>query len=112
MWDENNEWSGQWRIWTAEDFLTSLELQDRALNLYMENNDRYLRKAGSFNAFDYRSQRINGLEGNFQITPVGLMAAAHRRGWGKVLAYLEHQEKNNWESDFDGLDGNLPKIFK
>ena len=112
LWDENNEWSGQWRIWTAEDFLTSLELQDRALNLYMENNDRYLRKAGSFNAFDYRSQRINGLEGNLQITPVGLMAAAHRRGWGKVLAYLEHQEKNNWESDFDGLDGDLPKIFK
>ena len=110
--DENNEWSGKWGIRTAEDFLTSLELQDRALNLYMENNDRYLRKAGSFNAFDYRGQRINGLEGNFQITPGGLMAAAHRRGWGKVLAYLEHQEKSNWESDFDGLDGDLPKIFK
>ena len=23
LWDENNEWSGQWGIWTAEDFLTS-----------------------------------------------------------------------------------------
>ena len=113
LWDENNEWSGQWGIDTAADFLTSLALQDRALTLYMKHNDQYLHGArNTLDVFDYRGQMVMGLEGNFRITPVGFMAAAHRRGHGDVRAYIRHQEENGWVSDFDGLDGDWPEIFK
>ena len=91
LWDENNEWSGMWEINTARDFLASLELQDRALTLYMKNNDQYLHGGkNTLDVFDYRGQMVKGLAGNFRITPVGLMAAAHRRGHGDVRAYIRH----------------------
>ena len=67
---------------------------------------------GTLDVFDYRGQMIKGLEGNFRITPVGLMAAAHRRGHGDVRAYIRHQERNGWNSDFDGLDDDWPDRFK
>ena len=57
LWDENNEWSGMWEINTARDFLASLELQDRALTLYMKNNDQYLHGGkNTLDVFDYRGR--------------------------------------------------------
>ena len=97
LWDENNEWSGQWGIDTAADFLTSLALQDRALTLYMKHNDQYLHGArNTLDVFDYRGQMVMGLEGNFRITPVGFMAAAHRRGHGDVRAHIHGLLFGEW----------------
>ena len=73
----------------------------------MRNSRKYLQDAGDLDVFDYRGQKIIGIYDPSQpttITPVGLMAAAHAEGHGKVRAYIKHQRKNGWISDFDALD--------
>ncbi len=54
--------------------------------------------------FDFRGQEIAGIIGNFKVTPVGLMAAAHAEGQGRVRAYIEYQQNNGWRSSFDNLN--------
>ena len=37
---------------------------------------------------------------------------AHRQGHAKLRAYIRHQERNGWISDFGGLDDELAKDYK
>ena len=105
--DKNGEWTCELDVCTKERFLASKELQDRALTAYMRNTQKYLRDAGNLDVFDYLRQKIIGIfdpTKPITITPVGLMAAAHAEGHGKVRAFIKHQKKNGWVSDFDDLD--------
>ena len=100
----NREWTGQWGINSMDQFKMSWSAQERAFSAYMPILERYLHVEGDFDAFDYVGQEIQGVVASFRITPVGLIAAAHRRGHGGVLEYLEYQKAHGWKSnDFEDL---------
>ena len=89
-------------------------MQNLALNEYMAVTESYLHGGRNrFDAFDHRGQEIDGVLGiKFTISPVGLMAAAHRWGAGGVRDYIRHLEKNNWVSNFDEFDDETKKKYR
>ena len=112
--DENNEWTGQWEIKETRQFLDRRDVQQQAMTKYMANMERYLH-SGRYDAFDYVGQEIVGIKTQeiaamgsvgtpITISPVGLMAAAHRWGDGGVRSYIDYQIENDWVSNFEGLD--------
>ena len=109
--DEKN---GQWGITNTLQFLERPGAQEQAMIKYMANMERYLR-GGHYDAFDYVGQEIVGIKAQemaamgdvaipITISPVGLMAAAHRWGDGGVRSYIDHQIESDWVSNFEGLD--------
>ena len=112
--DEKNDWTGQWGITNTLQFLERPGAQEQAMTKYMANMERYLR-GGHYDAFDYVGQEIVGIKAQemaamgdvaiaITISPVGLMAAAHRWGDGGVRSYIDHQIESDWVSNFEGLD--------
>ena len=103
--DAEGNWTGRWGIGTKSQFLASSDVQNLAMTEYMRNNEGYLHGArDELDVFDFRGQEIVGVIGSFKVTPVGLMAAAHRWGAGGVRSYFDHQIENSWVSSFEGLD--------
>ena len=110
---KNGEWTGQWGINSMKQFEKSWSAQERAFSAYMPILERYLHVTGDFDAFDYMGQEIEGVVASFKVTPVGLIAAAHRRGQGPVFQYLEYQKEHGWKSnDFDDLSEEEAQIFR
>ena len=111
--DAEGNWTGRWGIRSKSQFLADSDVQNLAMTEFMRNNERYLHGArDELDVFDFRGQEIVGISGSFGVTPVGLMAAAHRWGAGGVRSYIDHQIENGWVSDFEGLDKDTRDKFQ
>lgn len=91
-----------------DDFLKSETAQNTAAQKFFAGKEESLRRTGTFN---HVGQDVNGVKGDFKVSEAGLLAAAHRDGEGAVKAYIEHQKKNNWRSQFDNLDKGVKEKF-
>ena len=70
--------------------------QEKAIEVYLEKTERYLRDKG---ATAYAGQTIDGIKGDIALTKGSLLAAAHREGAGNVVKYLDHLKRHNWISE-------------
>lgn len=89
--NKNYHWLGKNNIYSTNDFLNNPEIQERALDEFMKVQQRYLKHYGSW---DYIGTPIDGIEADFNVTDTGLLAAAHRGGYGPVRDYLNALDKN------------------
>jgi hypothetical protein len=99
--DRNTKrWTGslarQLGITSEQDFLNSPLAQEKAIEVYLEKTEGYLRDKG---ATAYAGQTIDGIKGDIALTKSGLLAAAHREGAGNVVKYLDHLKRHNWISE-------------
>ena len=83
-------------ITSEQDFLNSPLAQEKAIEVYLEKTERYLRDKG---ATAYAGQTIDGIKGDIALTKGSLLAAAHREGAGNVVKYLDHLKRHNWISE-------------
>lgn len=82
----NNDWSGTFLgrdgVNSLQDFLNNLGAQENAQIIFKKKQWGYLKAVG---AHRYSGQIING----YKITDSGLLAGAHLKGAGSVIAYLK-----------------------
>ena len=105
-------WTGKHGITSTKQFFDNIDVQNLAFTEYMSVTEGYVHEGGDFDAFDYRGQEIDGVLGiKFSISPVGMMAAAHRWGAGGLRDYIKHLRKNNWVSNFDEFDDENKKKY-
>ena len=111
--DNNYNWTGKNGIYSLNDFLTSPEKQEQALDEYLKSNYGQLKNKGALN---YLGTPMQGIVNNFDITNTGLLAASHREGAGAVNNYLKHLVKNQNERyyiDYNNIsDRNMSEMFK
>ena len=100
MKDKAKRWTGRHGIFSENDFLGDPVAQDQAMQDYFDRLEGQLTDKG---AWDKIGQEIRGVKATFQITPQGLLAAAHRQGAGAVRQYLDHLVQRGWVSDVDAL---------
>lgn len=106
---KDGSWIGVPGVDSEAEFLTNKQAQEEAIRRYIGKVEGYLRHNGSVG---YVNQRVNGTAGAFAITEAGLVAAALRAGHDNIKNYLEHTQKNNWNSDFSKLSPDDQKMFK
>lgn len=102
----HNAWDGEFTgkdgIYTMANFLDSPSIQEKAQREFKKKQWGYLKNLG---ADKYIGSKINGIE----ITPSGLLAAAHLLGQGGVMKYLE----NNGNATLtDGYNTNIEEYLK
>jgi len=100
MKDRVGRWTGRQGIFGENDFLNDPVAQDQAMQDYFDMLEGQLTDKG---AWDKIGQEIRGVKATFQITPQGLLAAAHRQGADAVRRYLDHLAQRGWASDVDTL---------
>lgn len=83
--DRTANWTGKYGIHSRTEFLADPDAQEKALTDYLNDNERQLRALG---AFTHIGETIHGLDGDFQVTRAGIMAAAHREGAPATKDYL------------------------
>jgi hypothetical protein len=93
--NENGDWTGTMGVKSKDDFLNSPEIQEKALEKLMAQNERRIE---SKRIPEIYGNKIEGLRGTIEITEAGVMAAAHRQGATAVIAYLEHIKSSGWTS--------------
>jgi hypothetical protein len=96
MIDASGRWTGKYGIHSADQFLGNRGAQEKALADYLPKLGAQLEKNG---AASHIGQKIEGIKQDFEVTPNGLYAAAHRWGARSVRQYLDFQESNGWKSD-------------
>jgi len=107
-WNPNNKYGAK----NEEAFLDDPVAQEKALADYTAINEGYLSKlVNGFRATDHIGKKIKVNNKEVTVTKNGLIAAAHRAGAGMVRAYLRHQARNNWTSDFGTLDPETAEHF-
>ena len=86
----NNDWQGLFTgkdgVYSIQDFLNHPEAQEKAQIIYKKRQWGYMKAVG---AHKFVGKSING----FVITPSGLLAAAHLKGAGSVIKYLQSDGK-------------------
>lgn len=102
-------WTGRFGITSDDAFLADPEAQKHAFAEYME---RTRLNAEAVDLFSRLNQTIDGIVAPFEITEAGIMAAAHRRGAGKVKEYFDHIEATNWRSDPSTFPSDMAKKFR
>lgn len=87
----NNDWRGIFTgkdgVNSIQDFLNNSQAQENAQIIFKKKQWSYLKAVG---ANKYSGQIING----YKITDSGLLAGAHLKGAGCVIAYLRSQGKD------------------
>ena len=87
----HQEWSGKFLgkdgVYSKEDFLNNPQAQENAIREFTKKQWGYLKNNGSTKSV---GSKINGIE----ITPSGLLAAAHLVGQGGVGSYVSSNGKN------------------
>lgn len=93
----NNDWKGAFRgkdgVYSIQDFLNNPKAQENAQFIYKKRQWGYLKAVGAHN---YIGKVING----YTITSSGLLAGAHLKGAGSVIAYLKSNGANNPKDGF------------
>lgn len=93
----NNDWSGSFLgkdgVNSLQDFLNNPKAQENAQIIFKKKQWGYLKAVGAHN---YLGQIING----YKITDSGLLAGAHLKGAGSVIAYLKSGGKDNSKDAF------------
>ena len=93
----NNDWSGQFTgkdgVYSVEDFLNNEQAQENAQTRFKQAQWNQLKAIG---VDKYIGKEIN----NVEVTPSGLLAAAHLKGPGEVKKYLLSEGKNNPKDAF------------
>ena len=93
----NNDWSGSFLgkdgVNSLQDFLNNPKAQENAQIIFKKKQWGYLKAVGAHN---YIGQIING----YKITDSGLLAGAHLKGAGSVIAYLKSGGKDNSKDAF------------
>lgn len=104
----NNDWSGTWSgkngVSSKDDFLKSPKAQEEA---QMDFKKAQWLQIKSLGLDKYVGKMINGVE----ITPSGILGAAHLKGPGGVKKYLESNGKNNPKDGFGTSVENYMKKF-
>ena len=104
--DYNNDWSGEFTgkdgVYSVDDFLNNPIAQENAQKIYKKLQWKTLKNYG---ADKYVGQVINGIE----ITPSGLLAGVHLKGYVGVMDYL----KSNGQSiGKDGFGTDIESYIK
>ena len=93
----NNDWSGKFLgkdgVYSIQDFLNNPKAQENAQIIFKKKQWKYLKAVGAHN---YLGFFING----YEMTPSGLLAAAHLKGAGSVIKYLESGGNDNGKDAF------------
>lgn len=104
----NNDWSGKFtgkdEIYSIQDFLNNPIAQEKAQMIFKKKQWEYLK---SVDADKFIGKTING----YEITPSGLLAAAHLKGAGSVIKYLKSNGINNEKDAFGTSVENYLKKF-
>ena len=111
--NQNNQWVGKNNIYSNQDYLNNEQIQEQALDDFMQTKYKQLKNNGSS---QYLGYPIKGIVENFDITDTGLLAASHREGAGAVHNYLSHLEKDqdgHYYIDYDKIsDPRIREMFK
>lgn len=111
--NQDNQWVGRNNIYSNQDYLNNEQIQEQALDDFMQAKYKQLRNNGSS---QYLGYPIKGIVENFDITDTGLLAASHREGAGAVHNYLSHLEKDqdgHYYIDYDKIsDPRIREMFK
>jgi hypothetical protein len=101
--EKTGKWTGKYGVWSKADFLKNRTAQEKAFSDHFDKLGEQLEAAvgepEEKSPVGRIGQKIQSIEGEFEISLNGLYVAAHSWGARMLREYLDFEEANGWNSE-------------